>query len=118
MLLRLPTAVLLLWDELAPRAIAAIRDTRREVPHDVPLISFNNDELCTLIPPRISRPSGRTAKRWEKPCPAAGGTHQLQYTHSIPNADPQPFHQSCHHNFTYKIGESDAKEIYFFELLS
>ena len=60
MLLRLPTAVLLLWDELAPRAIAAIRDTRREVPHDVPLISFNNDELCTLIPPAsLDRPVGR-----------------------------------------------------------
>ena len=49
-----PTAVLLLWDELAPGAIAAIRDTRREVPRDVSLVGFNDDELCTLITPRLS----------------------------------------------------------------
>ena len=49
-----PTAVLLLWDELAPGAIAAIRDTRREVPRDVSLVGFNDDELCTLITPHLS----------------------------------------------------------------
>lgn len=49
-----PTAVVLLWDELAPGAYAAIRDAHRCVARDFSLVGFNDDELCTLLAPRLS----------------------------------------------------------------
>ena len=49
-----PTAVVLLWDELAPGALAAIRDGRRRAPEDFSLLGFNDDELCTLVTPKLS----------------------------------------------------------------
>lgn len=49
-----PTAIMLLWDELAPGAIAAIRDTCREIPRDISLVGFNDEELCMLVTPRLS----------------------------------------------------------------
>lgn len=57
-----PSAVLLLWDELAPGALAAARDTRRRVPRDLSLIGFNDDDICLLMTPRLStvRQDGET----------------------------------------------------------
>ena len=49
-----PTAVLLLWDELGPGALAAIRNGRRRVPEDFSLLGFNDDELCSLTDPMLS----------------------------------------------------------------
>ncbi len=49
-----PTAVVLLWDELAPGALAAIRDGRCRAPEDFSLVGFNDDELCTLVTPKLS----------------------------------------------------------------
>lgn len=49
-----PTAVILLWDELAPGALAAIRNGRRRVPEDFSLLGFNDDELCSLTDPMLS----------------------------------------------------------------
>jgi DNA-binding LacI/PurR family transcriptional regulator len=49
MLEKPPTGVLLLWDELAPGAIAAIRNSRLNVPRDVSLIGFNDDLLARLL---------------------------------------------------------------------
>ncbi len=49
-----PTAVLLLWDELGPGALAAVRNGRRRVPEDFSLLGFNDDELCSLTDPMLS----------------------------------------------------------------
>ena len=49
-----PTAVVLLWDELAPGALAAIRDGKKRVPEDFSLIGFNDDELCVYLSPKLS----------------------------------------------------------------
>ena len=49
-----PTAVLLLWDELGPGALAAIRNGRRRVPEDFSLLGFNDDDLCSLTNPMLS----------------------------------------------------------------
>ncbi len=47
-------AVLLLWDELAPGALNAIRDSGLKVPEDIAVIGFNDDELCTLLTPQLT----------------------------------------------------------------
>lgn len=49
-----PSAVILLWDEIAPGALAAIRDGRKRSPEDFSLIGFNDDELCTLLSPQLT----------------------------------------------------------------
>lgn len=49
-----PSAVVFLWDEIAPGAIAAIRDGRKRSPEDFSLIGFNDDELCTLLSPQLT----------------------------------------------------------------
>lgn len=49
-----PSAVVLLWDELAPGAIAAVRDGRRRIPEDFSLVGFNDDELCSLVTPKLT----------------------------------------------------------------
>lgn len=49
-----PSAVMLLWDELAPGALAAARDTRRRVPRDLALIGFNDDDICMLMTPALT----------------------------------------------------------------
>ncbi len=49
-----PSAVILLWDELAPGATAAIRDGHKQCPEDFSLIGFNDDELCSLITPQLT----------------------------------------------------------------
>ncbi len=49
-----PSAVVLLWDELAPGAIAAVRDGRKRVPEDFSIIGFNDDDLCMLVTPQLT----------------------------------------------------------------
>jgi len=44
-----PTAVFLLWDELAPGAMAAIRNSGLEVPRDISLLGFNDDLLARIL---------------------------------------------------------------------
>ncbi len=45
-----PTAVFLLWDEIAPGAMAAIRNSGLQIPQDISLIGFNDDLLARLLP--------------------------------------------------------------------
>lgn len=49
-----PDAVLLLWDELAPGALNAIRNSRLNVPEDIALVGFNDDSFCTLLTPPLT----------------------------------------------------------------
>lgn len=49
-----PTAVLLLWDEMAPGAYSAIRNAGKKIPEDISLISFNNEPLCSALSPGLS----------------------------------------------------------------
>ncbi len=49
-----PTAVVVLWDEIAPGAYAAIRDARLRVPEDISVVGFNDDELCAYLSPPLT----------------------------------------------------------------
>ncbi|MFA7345449.1 MAG: GntR family transcriptional regulator [Terrimicrobiaceae bacterium] len=44
-----PTAVFLLWDEIAPGALAAIRNSNLRVPQDVSLVGCNDELLAKLL---------------------------------------------------------------------
>jgi len=44
-----PTAVFLLWDEIAPGALAAIRNSNLSVPRDISLIGCNDELLARLL---------------------------------------------------------------------
>ena len=49
-----PTAVFLLWDGLVTGALSAIGNSWKKCPDDISLLGFNDDELCSLITPRIT----------------------------------------------------------------
>lgn len=49
-----PTAVFLLWDELAPGAVAAIQNHGLSVPNDISLVGFNDDMLARLMSPPLT----------------------------------------------------------------
>ncbi len=54
MLKNRPSAVFLLWDELAPGAVAAIRNHGLGVPEDISLVGFNDDMLSRLMTPALT----------------------------------------------------------------
>jgi len=45
-----PTAVFLLWDELAFGAMAAVKDAGLRVPQDVSFVGYNDDQISLLTP--------------------------------------------------------------------
>jgi len=45
-----PTAVFLLWDELAFGAMAAVKDLGLKVPEDISFVGYNDDPLALLTP--------------------------------------------------------------------
>ncbi|MFA5203780.1 MAG: GntR family transcriptional regulator [Lentisphaeria bacterium] len=45
-----PTAVFLLWDELAPGAMNAVINSGLRVPQDVSFVSFNDDDFAAFLP--------------------------------------------------------------------